>query len=76
MKKKSMETMYLALVDGGEIDITFPSGCDYFEEVYSELINSIIGQKMWWIENWGEWRAVYKGINLSYINCRLVVGIR
>ena len=74
MEEKTFETINLVLLDGSNVAISYPEDCEYFNEVYDEMIAAIENGEFWYVGNWTDWKAIWKTLPLQYLNCRLVVG--
>lgn len=73
-KIEMRETLSLLLIDGSEVQISYPEDCEEFGEVYGEMIDAIENGKWWNVGNWCSFTAKWKNNILQDLNCRLVVG--
>ena len=71
-KEVETESILIVLENGEQIDVTFPA--DIADELLGEMREAQSRDEFWWVGNWTNARAMYKGLYLDHINMKRVIG--
>lgn len=73
MAKIENETTRLILENGEDIEITYP--VEIAEDLFDEMRESQSRDAFWYVGNYINARAMYKGFSIDHINMKRVVGM-
>ena len=73
MTKSETESIRLVLENGDEIEVTYPT--EISEDLFDEMREAQSRDSFWNIGNYTQARAMYKGLLVSEVNMKRVVGI-
>lgn len=71
-KAAEKETMSLVLENGEEIQISYPT--EIADGLFEEMQEAQSKDGFWWIGNYMDATAMYKGFSIDHINMKRVIG--
>ena len=71
--KVKREFIVLLLENGEEIEITYP--VEIAEDMFEEMREAQSRDAFWYVGNYSNARAIYKGFSVDHINMKRVVGM-
>lgn len=71
-KEVETESISIILENGEQINVEFPD--NIADELFSEMREAQSRDEFWWVGNWTNARAMYKGVYLDHINMKRVIG--
>lgn len=72
MAKVETETIRLVLENGDEIEVTYP--LEIAEGMFEEMREAQSRDGFWYVGNYTDARAMYKGISVDQVNMKRVIG--
>lgn len=72
MAKVKTETIRIILENGEDIEVTYP--LEIAEGLFEEMREAQSHDSFWYVGNYSDARAMYKGAAIDQINMRRVVG--
>lgn len=73
MAKVETETINLVLENGEEIEITYP--IEISDGLFDEMREAQTRDGLWYVGNYRDARAIYKGVAIDQINMKRVIGL-
>ena len=73
MTKSETESIRLVLENGDEIEVTYPT--EISEDLFDEMREAQSRDSFWNVGNYTQARAMYKGLLVSEVNMKRVVGV-
>ena len=73
MTKSETESIRLVLENGDEIEVTYPT--EISEDLFDEMREAQSRDSFWNVGNYTQASAMYKGLCVSKVNMKRVVGI-
>jgi len=73
MAKVEKSSFRLILENGDDIEITYPAGIA--EDLFDEMREAQSRDAFWFVGNYSDARAMYKGFLIDHINMKRVVGM-
>jgi len=71
-KSQDIESIGVVLENGDQIEVTYPE--DIAEELLDEMREAQSKDEFWYVGNYIDARAIYKGYSLKFINMKRVIG--
>lgn len=73
MAKVERETIRLILENGEDIEVTYPT--EIAEDLFEEMREAQTRDAFWYVGNYRDATAMYKGYSVDHVNMKRVVGM-
>lgn len=73
MAKVERESIRLVLENGDDIEVTYPT--EISEDLFDEMREAQSRDAFWYVGNYRDATAMYKGFSIDHINMKRVVGM-